>query len=955
MAGAIQRIRRGLVLAACCWCIAAWAIPGEPLLQRFTPADFKATPYLFGIARDNEGRLYIGNNDGVLRLQGREWQTIPLPGGMAAGSLARGIDGRVYLAGYDSFGYIETAANGDAVYHDLRDAFGLKGAERSLGWLWQVTAVADGVYFRAQRRLLFYRFDGHHQQWPLPENGGGFSPWHGGLYNQSKADGLQRFDSGRLVPVAGGEALRGHRGAELIDQGDSALIVSVNGFFRLRGDRVTAIEVPPMPPSAGIFGSVLVLPDGHFVVGTNAGELLEYDAGAHLLSRHKIARASIGGLEYDNENGLWASSEDELVRLQLPSQWTRIDMSDLGGVVGDCELHGGSLWVARGSRGLVRMTDVNGVLHGEQIDSEKKSQIFGLTSTEDGLLIAQGDGIDVIADDGKMTPLVHHHQPVYLIVPSQYDRDLAYAPGDEGVFVLRRKAHQWAVAALLPAPELASQTVIETAAGVLWVNNTRGLPERWQIDTTNARVLKRERFALSAPGHAVNPNQAAQVYAFAGAVYVALGTSAYRFDGHVFLPFAGPPFSYMQSPNAFMVLQTPVGVFAYTGSRLYRRGDDGDWKREDFGAQPQASQSVLRYASDGVLRLSVWRALLQYRPDAKPATPPPPLKVKLIGVSRVGRDGRSESLPINAPGRDVFEQDQSINLQFAVFSAEPGVEYRSRAPGPTGTFGNWREQPALGLSGLDQPGDYDIEIQARTPSGRQVESLHYVFSIAPRWYQTTLMRLLEALCVLVALLLLIRWREHRQARHYAERQRQLEKKIAERTVDLEVANRKLGELATEDSLTGVANRRALETGLQREWRRCMDLRAPITLLMIDVDHFKQYNDRHGHLAGDLVLKDVARQLAAGHDPQRELLARYGGEEFCLLLPGIALDVARHRAEVLRKLFDGVTSEVTVSIGVAARVPQDADGIDGAEALLRVADQMLYEAKRRGRNQVVVAD
>jgi diguanylate cyclase (GGDEF)-like protein len=625
---------------------------------------------------------------------------------------------------------------------------------------------------------------------------------------------------------------------------------------------------------------------------------------------------------------------------------------DAGGVIGDSELHRGALWVAVGTIGLIRMTDVNGIRQTEWIAAEKKKQIFGLTSTEDGLLIVHGDGIDLLADDGRVTQLAHHQQPVYLIVLSRYDRDLAFAPGDEGVYVLRRRDRQWAVAALLPAPELATQTVIEIAPGVLWVNNTRGLPERWQIDTVNARLLKRERFVLKAPGHDTDPNQAAQVYAFAGAVYVALGTKAYRFDGHAFVPYAGPPFSYMQSPNAFQVIETPVGAFAYTGSRLYRRGSDGIWKREDFGAQPAASQSVLRYSSDGVLRLSVWRALLQYRPGAKPTLPLPPLTIRLTGVNRISADGQLENLPITTDSKVEFNQEQTFNLHFSVFTAEPGVEYRYRVPGIFDTYTNWREQPTVGFSGLDQPGDYQIEVQARTPSGREVRPLRYAFSIAPRWYQITLVQLLAALIALVALLLLIRWREHRQAQHYAERQRQLETRIAERTIDLEVANRKLGELATEDSLTGVANRRALETGLQREWRRCLDLRSPITLLMIDVDHFKQYNDRHGHLAGDEVLKDVARQLAAGHDPQRELLARYGGEEFCLLLPGIALDAARRRAETLRQMFDGSTSAVTVSIGVAVRVPQD---VDGAEALLRAADQMLYEAKRRGRNQVVVAE
>ena len=953
MMGAIRAILCGLaLLAAACGSGSASAFPGEPLLQRFTPADFKATPFLYSIGGDADGRLYVGNNDGVLRMQGREWETIPLPGGMAAGTIARGRDGRVYLDGYDSFGWIEAAADGRAVYHDLRDAFGLKGNDRALGWMAAIIPVADGIYFRAQNRLLFYSFDGHHRQWPLPEKEGGFDAWRGVLYNLDMDAGLRRFDDGKLVPVPGGEVMRGHRGLEIIDQGDSALVLSVGGFYRLHAGRVSALDVPAIPSDAGIFASTLALPDSDFVVGTNTGDLLEFDAGAHLLSRHKITRASINGLYYDADHGLWVVSEDELVRLQIPSQWSRIDVGDLGGVVGDVELHRGALWLAVGSLGLVRMSDESGVRKTEWIAAEKRKQIFGLVSTEDGLLVAQGEGIDVITDDDGKTELVNHHQPVYAIVLSQYDHDLAYAPGDEGVFILRRRDHRWSLAALLPAPELATQTVIETAPGVLWVNNTRGLPERWRVDPVNAKLLQRERFRLDAPGYTMDPNLAPQVYAFDGTVYVGIGARAFRFDGRAFVPFSGEPFSFMQNPNAFQTLNTPVGVFAYTGSRLYRRGADGHWKREDFGAQPQASQSVLRYGSDGVLRLSVWRALLQYKPDDKPAAPLPALNVRLTAVNRTGADGHVESLPVQPIRTDVFAQDQSLGLQFAVFSAEPGIEYRYRASGLTAGFTTWRESPTIGFSGLDIPGDYVLEVQARTPSGRAVKPLYYAFSVAPRWYQTTLARLLAALLVLIGLLVLIRWRERRQARIYAHRQQQLERKIAERTADLEIANRKLAELATADSLTGVANRRALETGLQREWRRCLDQHLSIALLMVDVDHFKQYNDLHGHLAGDVVLKDVARQLASGHDPQRELLARYGGEEFCLLLPGASRENAARRAEQLRQMFDIADSTVTVSIGVAVTGPKQGDG---AEDLLRIADEMLYEAKRRGRNQVAVAD
>jgi len=935
-------------------CACAWALGGEPLLQRFTPADFKATPYLFGLASDADGRIYVGNNDGLLRMQGHEWETIPLPGGMAAGTLARGRDGHVYLGGYDSFGMIETAADGGVVYRDLRDAFGLRGAARALGSVWQVLPVSNGIYFQTQHRILFYRFDGHHQQWPSDGIEGAFSVYRDQLYVLRKDFGLQRFDNGRLQPVPGGDVMRGHRGVEMIDQGDSAVALSVGGFYRLRDGQVSALAVPPVPASAGIFSTVHVLRDKGFVVGTSTGQLLLYDADAHLLEQHALAHNSIGAMDYDAEGGLWAIADDELLRLQLPSPWSRIDVADMGGVVSDCEWHRGALWLAVGSRGLERISDGPDGRRIDWIAGENKRQVFGLTSTDSGLLVAYDSGMDVITDDDQVLPLVHgDDQAVYTIERSKFNPELAYAAGDAGVYVLRRTAGKWALARLLPAPELATQLVTETAPGVLWVNNSRGMPERWTIDTATAQLRKRESFELKVPGHRVDADQGwRQVVGLLGQIYLTVGRDAYHFDGRAFVPYSGPPFSYMQSPNAFTTIDTPVGAFAYTGSRLYRHDKNDNWTRVDFGAMPSASQSVLRYGSDGVLRLSVWRAILQYRPDTKPVASERPLTVRLTAASRTHPDGTVESLPIDTQGRLTLTQDEALNLHFSVFIAEPGVEYRYRAPGIIDTFTDWREQGSLGFSGLNQPGDHMLEVQARTPSGRAVQPLHYAFTIEPRWYQTTLVRLLIALGALVVLLVLIRWRERRQARLYADRQQRLEEKIAERTVELEVANRKLEELATEDGLTGVANRRALETGLQREWRRCFDQRVPIALLMIDVDRFKQYNDQYGHVAGDAVLKEVAERLSAGLEPQRELLARYGGEEFCLLLPGIALDAAQQRAESLRKRFDVAGSPVTISIGVAAHVPR-AD--DSAEALLRAADQVLYEAKRRGRNRVEVAD
>ncbi|MEO6173441.1 MAG: diguanylate cyclase, partial [Arenimonas sp.] len=236
----------------------------------------------------------------------------------------------------------------------------------------------------------------------------------------------------------------------------------------------------------------------------------------------------------------------------------------------------------------------------------------------------------------------------------------------------------------------------------------------------------------------------------------------------------------------------------------------------------------------------------------------------------------------------------------------------------------------------------------RTRSGREAEAISYRYTVLPHWYEILWVRFLILLSCIAAISLLTYWIVRRRVAKYREDNVKLEKRISERTIELESLNQKLSELATEDSLTGVLNRRALEQGLQREWYRCLDQRRPLSTLMIDVDHFKLYNDKHGHLEGDVLLREIAQTLKNSHDAKRELLARFGGEEFALILPGVNLDDAMQRADKIRQTVSQQNGNVTVSIGVAGFIPSiQMEQI----SLLRRADAALYRAKRAGRNRV----
>ncbi len=171
--------------------------------------------------------------------------------------------------------------------------------------------------------------------------------------------------------------------------------------------------------------------------------------------------------------------------------------------------------------------------------------------------------------------------------------------------------------------------------------------------------------------------------------------------------------------------------------------------------------------------------------------------------------------------------------------------------------------------------------------------------------------------------------------------------------DLEVARVKLDVLATRDELTGVFNRRQFLVLAEREWARCRRYDMGAAMVMFDVDHFKRVNDQHGHLAGDLMLREIAR-AAAQTLRHADFLGRFGGEEFIVFLPHTdalgALDVAeriRERVAAIQLEWRGQQVSTTVSLGVATLgISHDTVG-----ALIADADRALYTAKDAGRNCV----
>jgi diguanylate cyclase (GGDEF)-like protein len=177
--------------------------------------------------------------------------------------------------------------------------------------------------------------------------------------------------------------------------------------------------------------------------------------------------------------------------------------------------------------------------------------------------------------------------------------------------------------------------------------------------------------------------------------------------------------------------------------------------------------------------------------------------------------------------------------------------------------------------------------------------------------------------------------------------------------ELEAANQKLEKLSQTDSLTGISNRFVFDTTIKTEWERCKRHFITLSLIMIDIDFFKAFNDNYGHQAGDDCIRQVSGVLSACARRSSDIVSRYGGEEFAIILTHMEIDSVLEFAEQLRKkveelaiphMYSSISEYITISLGVNTVIPSNASSI---EEFIRTADKALYEAKKE-RNNIVVA-
>jgi diguanylate cyclase (GGDEF)-like protein len=366
------------------------------------------------------------------------------------------------------------------------------------------------------------------------------------------------------------------------------------------------------------------------------------------------------------------------------------------------------------------------------------------------------------------------------------------------------------------------------------------------------------------------------------------------------------------------------------------------------GSHPASAMSA-----DGHLWFATNHGVVEIRPER--LAPLPALEPRLDRIRIDGHDlalGGPAALAITGGARRI-----DISFSAPVFVGQRRTLFRYRL---LGFDSDWVVDERSGVArytSLD-PGSYRFEVEMRDEQGGWSEPVRLAaIEVAPRFYERPAFAAAVILALLAAAAGAHRWAERRLRRRAAA----LEILVRQRTEQLQEANRQLETLATSDPLTGLANRRLLQEAMDRELRRAARNRTEVSLAMIDVDCFKQYNDSLGHVSGDECLRRVALALRSAVARPADLVARYGGEEFAVLLPetggAAAAAIAESLRQVVQKLAiphaaSPVAGCVTISAGVIGLVP--AAGVEAAE-VIAAADAALYRAKQQGRNRVLVAE
>ncbi len=890
---------------------------------RFRTFDRSTSPaftdaFVTSLTEDRRGHLWIGTRQGLLRYDGMRLGRMTTEQGLPHDyirSLLCDSQGRLWVGTYG--GGLGLLVDGEPTSFEqpdrLVDEFVRVLFEDRQGSLW--IGTSQGVYrLREGRFEVFGESHGLGSEFirAITQDG------QGRIWVGTEGAGLFYLEGDRFRPYAGMLDVVSVRVLYADAEGSLWAGSDRAGLVRLRGDRQSRLTRETGLPHDSVW-SLWQDREGSLWVGTRGGLVQLKDGSVTTFTaREGLQNESVRSIYQDAQGRLWVGTEGGGPQVFEEGRFVDPGLPDLLGsarVRSILQDRSGTLWL--GTRigllgyhqGRVRRFSTHNGLPFDVVNAlaEQPAGTIWIGTSGGGLSRLQGETIITLTNAQGL--LSDHIRALY---PSQQTGDL-WIGTEAGLNRIAPGSIQ-----VLPGPDGLDQhfvlAIMEDSSGNLWLGTAGGL-FLW------------------------NGERVVDFSALDGALGVTI-------------------FQILEDQDQKLWLSSPQGVLKIEKSDLLRlvetgRGmlrvqrfteADGMLTSECAGGtQPSGWRT-----QDGRIWFPSLRGVVMI--DPKPPLRDQTLPLPLIEEVRAGIEVFHPERPL-----ELTPESSTLVFNFTApsFFAPSRLRFRYRLEGFDHDWVNVGVRRSADYTNLP-PGSYRFQVAVSRDGvswGDPVSSAP--IRLAPALYQTLWFRVLAALLLALAVAGLFRYR----IRTLEARRRHLEEMVAERTEQLRLANQSLQELASVDDLTGLTNHRRFQEELQSEWRRGARAQRPLTLILLDIDCFKRFNDSYGHLAGDACLKSVAACLSQWVRREGEVLARYGGEEFVALLPDVSLEegvqLAREMREAIQTLGmehrdSTAASVVTVSAGVASAIP---DLVRDPSWLFKAADSALYRAKHSGRNRV----
>jgi diguanylate cyclase (GGDEF)-like protein len=791
-------------------------------------------------------------------------------------------------------------------------------------------------------------------------HGGGVLRWRDGRVQEriTTRNGLPNDLSRALLRDRDGTLWIGTDGGGLVAWRDGAIVRTITMRDGLPSDLIRALHRDI---------------DGSLWIGTDGG-----------LARWRGIRAEVMGvaeglpspvvrsLIEDREGSLWVGTTGGLVRLSDTRflSYTRKEGVPVDGIRAVLEDRGGRVWVGTEGGGVCSMLPV--VQCVSRLNGLPHDTVYALAAARDGSLWIGTDGGGVIRlRDGKFVDAIDERRGL----PNNRVRALVEAK-DGSLWVSTTaglvRFHDGKASRIATFEGRQLRPLLALPDGALLVGTDgAGL---WRVSPDGSRTT-----LIASTAHGLESDRVFSLVPDAAGDGVWIGTSG---GGLARLDLKSGAVRSLLRRNGlhddvvFQIIDSGIGgdLWMTSNRGLYRIGRDcvlaamngtpSDLSGSVYGAtdgmpsaECNAAFPAAVRAHDGRLWVGTARGVAVVNPLAnnRNLVPPP------VHVEEVLIDG----LPAPKGPLRIKPGTQRLEIRYTAVSlrAPERVKFRYILEGYDR---DWVEAGGNRVAHYTKlvPGEYTFRVTATNEDGiRSTGDAHLGVTVDPRWFETWWARLLAVALIAAAIwgavrlrLAALRARKNEELARAYEHAHRIADELEDTNRQLAIANDRLRALSYVDGLTGVANRRRFDEALEEACNAARAQNTPLSLVLIDLDHFKRLNDSQGHQNGDEALRAIAALLAERTKSRGGLVARFGGEEFAWLLPGVALDSAKAEAEAFRiKVREAAIRHdatdsgiVTASLGVSATA--DTCAVSPL-TLVAAADAALYRAKSGGRDRV----